>query len=108
MYLSLSILRESMKMLLNKQINSNFFTNMKHIQLLHISQMDIEFCDKKKKKKILDSDVKIKVCRESFELLILQSKRRGKLLSRSGTAYFGVTELLSWEVIYYSLAIFMP
>lgn len=50
MYLSLSILRESMEMLLNKQINSHFFTNMKHIQLLHIRQMDIEFCDKKKKK----------------------------------------------------------
>lgn len=50
MYLSLSILRESMEMLLNKQINRHFFTNMKHIQLLHIRQMDIEFCDKKKKK----------------------------------------------------------
>lgn len=52
MYLSLSILRESMEMLLNKQINSHFFTNMKHIQLLHISQMDMEFCDKKKKNNI--------------------------------------------------------
>lgn len=62
---------------------------MKHIKLLHI--MDKEFCNKnKQKEKTLHFFSK-----ESFDLLI-QSKRKSKLLSGSGIVYFGATELLSW------------
>lgn len=66
---------------------------MKHIKL-SINQMDTEFCDKyKQKEKTLHFFSK-----ESFDLLI-QSKRKSKLLSRSGIVYFGVTELGKWYII---------
>lgn len=76
-----------------KKVSSCFSINMKHIKL-SINQMDTEFCDKyKQKEKTLHFFSK-----ESFDLLI-QSKRKSKLLSRSGIVYFGVTELGRWYII---------